>query len=155
MSEVYQVTHLVPVSTFTISLSRFESTAIGNGVDVSDGSENLPSKDLAALSVGILLDGLSFDIMMVKKRAALLLPTPTQAKSICVWFEFCPTRSPFYLMMGSDPKVIPEDKCTQSRRMYFPPHSTESAELLNICFVYAWFSVTIITGSWISLMATI
>ena len=65
MSEVYQVTHLVPIS---ISLSRFESTAIGNGVDVSDGSENLPSKDLTALSVRILLDGLSFDMVMVKRE---------------------------------------------------------------------------------------
>jgi hypothetical protein len=65
MSEVYQVTHLVPrlpVST-TISLSRFESTAIGDGVNVNDGSEDLPSKDLAALSVRILLDGLSVDMV--------------------------------------------------------------------------------------------
>ena len=70
MSEVYQVTHLDPVSTITISLSRFESTAIGNSVDVSDGSENLPSKDLAALSVPILLDDpsvASVDMVMVKR----------------------------------------------------------------------------------------
>ena len=51
MLEVYQVAHLVPGSAATISLSRFEFTAIDNGVDVSDGSENLLSKDLAALFV--------------------------------------------------------------------------------------------------------
>ena len=51
MLEVYQVAHLVPVSAATISLSRFDFTAIDNGVDVSDGSENLLSKDLAALFV--------------------------------------------------------------------------------------------------------
>jgi hypothetical protein len=67
MSEVYQVTHLVPLSTVTISLSRFESTAIGKGVDVSNGSENLPSKDLA-LSVRILSDGLSVDMMVKRER---------------------------------------------------------------------------------------
>ena len=67
MSEVYQVTHLVPLSTVTISLSRFESTAIGNDVDVSDGSEDLPSKYLA-LSVRLLLDGLSVDMVMVKRE---------------------------------------------------------------------------------------
>ena len=60
--------HLVPVSTVFISLSWFESTAIGNGVDVRDGSENLASKDLAALSVRILLGGLSIDIVMVKRE---------------------------------------------------------------------------------------
>ena len=72
MTEVYQVTHLVPelpVST-TLSLSRFESKAICNGVDVSDGSEDIPSKDLAAFSVRILLDGLSVDMAMVKKKKA-------------------------------------------------------------------------------------
>ena len=57
MSKVYQVTHLLPVS-----LSRLESTAVGDGVvDVSDESENLPSKNLTApLSVRSLrlLDGL-------------------------------------------------------------------------------------------------
>ena len=65
MSEVYKATHLVPVSTMTISLSRFESTAIGIGVDVSDGSENLPSKELTALSV---LDDFSIDMVMVKRE---------------------------------------------------------------------------------------
>ena len=60
--EVYQVTHLVPVSSVTISLSRFESIAIDNGVDVSDESVNLPSKELGTLSVRILLDGLSVGI---------------------------------------------------------------------------------------------
>ena len=55
--EVYQVNHLDPVS-----LSRFKSTATGifNGVEVSDGSKNLPSKDLTALYVR--LHGLSVDI---------------------------------------------------------------------------------------------
>ena len=82
---VDQVAHLVPVSTIPRSLSRFKSTAIGNGLDVSDGSEKLPSKDLAALSVRIFLDGLSVDMVIVKRerrmtrivhfRAALLLPT--------------------------------------------------------------------------------
>ena len=63
--------HLVPGFTVTISLSRFESTgtAIGNSVDVSDGSKNFPSKDLVALSVRILLDGLLVDMVMVKGRA--------------------------------------------------------------------------------------
>ena len=64
-------THLVPGSTVTISLSRFESIgtpAIGNGVDVSDGSENLPSKNLVALSVRILLDSLLVDMVMVKRE---------------------------------------------------------------------------------------
>ena len=60
MSEVYQITHLVPVS-----LSRFKSTGIDNGEDVSSESEN-PSNDLAGLSVRILLDGLSDDMVMVK-----------------------------------------------------------------------------------------
>ena len=55
-----------------------------SSVDVGDGPENLPSKDLAALSVRILLDGLSVDMEMVKRErhnvhsgfwAALLLPT--------------------------------------------------------------------------------
>ena len=68
MSEVNQATHLAPVSTVSISLSRFESTAIGNGVDGSDGSENLSSKDLAALFVRILIDGFSVDMVMVKSR---------------------------------------------------------------------------------------
>ena len=74
--------HLVPVSIVTISLPQFESTAIGNGVDVSDGSENIPSKDLAALSVRSLLDGLLVDMVMVKRERRtgncalpLLLPT--------------------------------------------------------------------------------
>ena len=58
MSEAYQATHLVLVSTVTISLSWFEFTAsgTGNGVDVSDRSDTLPF-DLVALSVRILLDG--------------------------------------------------------------------------------------------------
>jgi hypothetical protein len=68
MSEVYQVTHLVPLSTLIISLSRFESTAIGNGVDMRDGSESIPSEDLAVLSERILLDGLSIDMVMVKRE---------------------------------------------------------------------------------------
>jgi hypothetical protein len=57
--EVYQVTHLSPVS-----LWRFESTTVGDGVDLSDESENLSSKDLTALrlSVRSLLDGLSVDM---------------------------------------------------------------------------------------------
>ena len=79
MSEVHQleVAHLVP-----ISLSQFKSTAIGKGVDVSDELGDLSSKDLAALSMRILLDGLSFDMVMVKREladvhfwAALLLLT--------------------------------------------------------------------------------
>ena len=72
MLEVCQVAHLGPSSTPTImiSLSRFESTAIGNG-DVSDGPENLSSKGLAALSMRILLDGLSVDMVMVKRAQAL------------------------------------------------------------------------------------
>ena len=61
-----EVTHLVPVSTVATSLSRFEFTAIGNSVEVSDGSENLPSKDPAALSKRILLHDLSVDMVMVK-----------------------------------------------------------------------------------------
>ena len=67
-----EVAHLVPdelpVSTLTISLSRFESTAIGDGVDVNGKSEGLLSKDLVALSVRILLDGLSVDMMIVKRE---------------------------------------------------------------------------------------
>jgi hypothetical protein len=66
--ESYQVTHLVPISTVNRSLSRFKSTAIGNGMDVSDGSENLPSWDLAGLSVRILLDGLLVDMMVKSER---------------------------------------------------------------------------------------
>ena len=58
-----EVTHLAPVSTDTISLSRFESTAIGNSEDASDGSEGLPSKYRAALSMRILLDDLSEDMV--------------------------------------------------------------------------------------------
>ena len=71
MLEVCQVAHLGPSSTPTImiSLSRFESTAIGNG-DVSDGPENLSSKGLAALSMRILLDGLSVDMVMVESSSA-------------------------------------------------------------------------------------
>ena len=70
MLKVYQVTHLVPLSTVTISLSRFKSTAIGNGleVSVSGRSENLSSKELATLSVRILLDDLSIDMVMVKRE---------------------------------------------------------------------------------------
>lgn len=41
MSEVRQDTHQVPVSTVTIVIEGSESTAIGNGVDESDKSENL------------------------------------------------------------------------------------------------------------------
>ena len=58
-----EVTYLAPVSTDTISLSRFESTAIGNSEDASDGSEALPSKYRAALSMRILLDDLSEDMV--------------------------------------------------------------------------------------------
>ena len=69
MSEVYQVTHLVPVlSTLIISLSRFVSTPVGNGVDMRDGLESIPSKDLAILSDGTLLDGFSIDMVMVKRE---------------------------------------------------------------------------------------
>ena len=61
--EICQVTHLVP-----ISLSRFESTTrtVDDGVDVSDESENLLSKDLTALrqSVQFFLDGLLVDSEM-------------------------------------------------------------------------------------------
>jgi hypothetical protein len=72
MSEACQVTHVVPVSTVTISLSRFESTATGN-VDVSDISENLPWRDLAALklSVRIPIDDLSVDMMVKRESVAL------------------------------------------------------------------------------------
>jgi hypothetical protein len=69
MSEVYQATHLVSVSTVSISLSRFKSTAIGKGIDMSDGSEDIPSRDLAGLSVRILLDGLSVDIVPVMVKS--------------------------------------------------------------------------------------
>ena len=57
-------THLLvlPVSNVIIPLSQSESTDIRNCILVSDGSENLPSKDLATLSVRILLDGLSVGI---------------------------------------------------------------------------------------------
>ena len=63
--KVYQVTHLV----LGVSFSRFEFTAIsfgigvdgGNGVDVSDEPENLPSKVLTTLSERTL-DGLSVDM---------------------------------------------------------------------------------------------
>lgn len=48
LSEVYQVAHLVPL-TISLSLSGFKSIAIGNGVDVIDGSEKLLSKDLLAV----------------------------------------------------------------------------------------------------------
>ena len=53
-------THLLVlcVSTDIISLSRFESTGISNGEVVSDGS----------LSVRILLDGISVDMVMVKRE---------------------------------------------------------------------------------------
>jgi hypothetical protein len=68
MSEVCQVTHLVPVSTLFISLSRFESTATGNGVDMRDGSERIPSKDLAGLCEGIFLDGPAIDMVVVKRE---------------------------------------------------------------------------------------
>ena len=63
--EVYQVTHLVPLSTVPISSSRF--VAIGNGVDVTDGLDDFNSKDLAARSVWILLYGFSVD-MVVKRE---------------------------------------------------------------------------------------
>lgn len=42
--------------------------AIGISADASDGSESLPSKYLAALSMRILLDGLSDDMVMVKRE---------------------------------------------------------------------------------------
>ena len=60
MLEAYQATHLVLVSTITISLLRFEfmASGTGNGIDVSDRSDTLPF-DLVALSVRILLDGRS------------------------------------------------------------------------------------------------
>ena len=57
----------LPVSTLTISLSRFKSTTI-DGVVVNDKSEGLLSKDLAALSVRILLDGLSVDMVIGKRE---------------------------------------------------------------------------------------
>jgi hypothetical protein len=56
--------------------------AIGNGVDVGDGSENLPSKDLAALSVLILLDGLSVDMPVVEVR--ILASSHGHAGCLCL-----------------------------------------------------------------------
>ena len=83
-----EVTHVVPVSTPIVSLSRFKSKAIDDGVDVNDRSEGLLSKDLAALSLRILLDGLSVDMVIVKRECrdcallgnlgAFLLPTVIQ-----------------------------------------------------------------------------
>lgn len=68
------VAHLVPVSTVTILLSRFESTAIGNGAVVSDRSENLPSKDLAVLSARFFLDDLSVEVMVKRERQFFCFP---------------------------------------------------------------------------------
>ena len=77
----YQITHPVPVSTVTISLSQFKSGAIGNGIDLSDGLENLCSRIAAALSVGVLLDGLSVDMVVVKRESRNLAPTLLVARS--------------------------------------------------------------------------
>ena len=68
MSKVCQVTHLVP-----LSLSRFESTSVGNGAEVDDEPDNLRSKDLTALSVRILLDWLSVDMGACDGRASIVI----------------------------------------------------------------------------------
>ena len=70
-----KVTHLVPVS-----LSRFESTTVGNGVDVSDESENLFSKDL---TVRILLDGLSVDMDACDGRESIVIVCGYESSSVC------------------------------------------------------------------------
>ena len=74
-SKVYQVTHLA----LGVSFSRFGFTAIdigvdidGNGVDVSDESKNLSSKDLTTLYVRTLLDGFSVDMGWIKRKLRLL-----------------------------------------------------------------------------------
>ena len=72
-----KVTHLVPVS-----LSRFESTTVGNGVEVGDESDDLRSKDLTALSVRILLDGLSVDMDECDGRESIVIVCGYQSRCL-------------------------------------------------------------------------
>ena len=80
---VKTVTHLV-----SVSLSWFESTTVGNGVEVGDESDNLRSKDLTALSVRILLDGLSVVMDECDGRESIVIVCGYQSRCLsaqAVW----------------------------------------------------------------------